>query len=71
MKQPTLDEMLAALEATELPPKEEFDRMVSIGLINSQGKLTKLYGGTAEPEAWAKRPPTLTSANSNGRGSGR
>lgn len=59
MKQPTLDVMLAALEATELPPKEEFDRMVSIGLINSQGKLTKLYGGTAEPEPWAKRPPTI------------
>lgn len=67
MYEPTLEELLAALEATELPPKENFERMVAIGLINSEGQLTKLYGGEAEPEPWAKRPPALTSANVNGR----
>lgn len=67
MYQPTLKELLAALEATELPPKENFERMVAIGLINSEGQVTKLFGGEAEPEAWAKRPTALTSANVNGR----
>lgn len=67
MFQPTLKELLAAFEATKLPPKEDFARMVAIGLINSEGQLTKLYGGEAEPEAWAKRPPAVTSANVNGR----
>lgn len=67
MYQPKLEELFAALEATDLPPKENFERMVSIGLINSEGKLTKLFGGEAEPEPWAKRPPALTSANVNGR----
>lgn len=67
MYQPTIEEMRAALEATDLPPKEYFERMVAIGLINSEGKLTKLFGGEAEPEPWAKRPPALTSANVNGR----
>jgi len=68
MYQPTLEELLAAFEATKLPPKEEFDRLVAIGLINSEGQLTKLYGGDAEPEPWAKRPPAVTSANVDGRG---
>lgn len=68
MNQPTLEELRAALEATRLPPKEHFARMVADGLINSDGELTKLYGGEAEPEAWAKRPTALTSANVNGRG---
>lgn len=67
MYQPTLDELLAALEATKLPPKEHFARMVADGLINLEGKLTKLYGGEAEPEPWAKRPPAVTSATVNGR----
>lgn len=66
MNQPTLEELLAALEATELPPKEHFARMVADGLINAEGQLTRLYGGEAEPEPWAKRPPALTSANING-----
>lgn len=66
MNQPTIEEMRAALEATKLSPKENFARMVAIGLINLEGQLTKLYGGEAEPEPWAKRPPTLTSANING-----
>jgi hypothetical protein len=68
MHEPTIEEMRAALAATELPPKEHFERMVADGLINAQGKLTKLFGGEAEPEPWAKRPPTLTSANINGNG---
>lgn len=67
MNQPTLEELLAALEATKLPPEEDFARMVAIGLINSEGQLTKLYGGEAEPEPWAKRPLAVTSANVNGR----
>lgn len=68
MNHPTLEELLAALEATELPPKEHFARMVADGLINSEGKLTRLFGGEAEPEPWANRPPAVTSANVNGRG---
>lgn len=68
MYQPTIEEMRAALEATKLPPKENFERMVAIGLINSEGQLTRLYGGEAEPEPWAKRPPAVTSATVNGRG---
>ena len=67
MYQPTREELLAALKATELPPKEDFERMVSIGLINSEGELTKLFGGDAEPEPWAKRPAAVTSATINGR----
>jgi hypothetical protein len=62
-RQPTIEELRAALEATRLPPKEGFAQMVAWGLINAEGQLTKLYGGDAEPEPWAKRP---TSANSNG-----
>lgn len=67
MNQPTLEELLTAFEATKLPPKEDFERLIAIGLINSQGQLTKLYGGEAEPEPWAKRPSAVTSANVNGR----
>lgn len=67
MNQPTVDEMRAALEATKLPPKEHFARMVADGLINSEGQLTKWFGGEAEPEPWAKRPPLLTSATANGQ----
>lgn len=67
MYQPTIEEMRAALKATELPPEEHSARMVAIGLINSDGKLTKWFGGEADPEPWAKRPPTLTSANVNRR----
>jgi hypothetical protein len=63
MYQATIEQMRAALEATDLPPKENFERMVAIGLINSEGELTKLFGGEAEPEPWAKRPIAVTSAN--------
>lgn len=67
MYQPTIEEMRSALAATDLPPEKDFDRMVAIGLINLEGQLTKLYGGEAEPEPWAKRPPAVTSANVNGK----
>ena len=67
MRQPTIEEMRAALEATRLPPNEHFARMVADGLINAQGQLTKLFGGDAEPEPGAKKPPRLTSANCNGK----
>ncbi len=63
-EQPTIAEMQAALEATKLPPKEGFERMIRDGLINAQGQLTKLFGGDADPEPGAQRP---TSGNSNGQ----
>jgi hypothetical protein len=62
-RQPTIEEMRAALEATRLPPKENFARMVRNGLINAKGQLTRLVGGDAEPEPGAKRP---TGPDSNG-----
>jgi hypothetical protein len=43
--------MRAALAATDPPPDEDFARMVAIGLINSEGRLTTFYGGEAEPES--------------------
>lgn len=63
---PTIEEMRAALEATRLPPKEHFARMVQDGLINAKGQLTKLFGGDAEPEPGAQRPNERLAANSNG-----
>ena len=65
-RQPTIEEMRAALEATKLPPKEGFARMVRDGIINARGQVTKLVGGEAEPEPGAQRPVAKTSANSNG-----
>lgn len=52
-RQPTYDEMMAALKASELPPLEGFYQMVRWGIINRQGRVTKLYGGEGElePEA--------------------
>ena len=55
-KQPTVEVMRSALEATRLPPKEDFARMVRNGLINAKEQLTKLFGGDADPEPGAKRP---------------
>jgi len=49
-RQPTYDEMLAALVASELPPEEGFARMVRRGIINWEGKVTRLCGGDVEPE---------------------
>ncbi|HVC98847.1 MAG TPA: hypothetical protein VND64_34600 [Pirellulales bacterium] len=59
-------EQTAALEASRLPPKEDFARMVREGLINARGELTKLVGGDAEPEAGAQRPTLSRAANSTG-----
>ena len=58
-KQPTIAEMRAALEASyrSMSPQEHFQRMV---LIDSQGQLTKLFGGEADLEPGACRPATDT-----------
>ena len=64
MNQPTVEQLRSALEASRLPPKEHFARMVQDGLINAQGQLTKLFGGEAEPEPGAHRPD---GTNSNGQ----
>jgi hypothetical protein len=65
--QPTIAEMHAALEASyrSMTPQEHFQRMVRNGLIDSQGQLTKLFGGDADQEPGAHRPATDTVA-SNG-----
>lgn len=65
-RQPTIEEMQAALESTRLPPKENFARMIRHGLIDSEGHLTKLFGGDAEPEPGAERPTERSSNGSNG-----
>ena len=31
-------------------PREHFARLVRLGLIDPQGRVTRLYGGEAEPE---------------------
>lgn len=54
--QPTIEEMRAAMAATQLPPKENFERMVRNGIVNLKGQVTKLVGGAAEPEPGAARP---------------
>jgi len=65
-RQPTIDEMRAAMEATRVPPKEGFARMVRWGLINSKEQLTELFGGDADPEPGAQRPTETLAADSNG-----
>ena len=62
-KQPTIEELRAAFEASRLPPKEDFERMVRNGLINSEGELTRWFGGEAEPEPWARRPESPNGAD--------
>jgi hypothetical protein len=66
-RQPTIEEMKAALDATELPPFEAFQRMIRDGLINRRGQLTKLYGGEAEPESGARRPTDAIDSDGNGQ----
>jgi hypothetical protein len=43
-----------AMEAIRNGPKETagqtFARLIRMGLIDTQGQITKLYGGDAEPE---------------------
>jgi hypothetical protein len=67
-KQPTIAEMRAALEASyrSMTPQEHFQRMVRNGLINSEGQLTKLFGGDAEADPGARRPIDPGRANPNG-----
>jgi hypothetical protein len=44
-------EALEALrKAPPETPREHFARLVRMGLIDTQGRVTKLYGGEAEPE---------------------
>lgn len=66
-RQPTIEELKAALEATELPPLEGFERMIRHGIINREGRLTKLCGGEAEPEPGARRPTDATDSDDNGQ----
>lgn len=50
-RQPTLEEIDAALAKAEaMPPEEHFAGMVRRGIINWQGKVTRLCGGDVEPE---------------------
>lgn len=49
--QPSYEELRAAREAMKVPPVERFQRMIRRGLINSEGRLTRLFGGEAEPES--------------------
>jgi hypothetical protein len=45
------DEALEALRrAPPETPREHFARLVRMGLIDTRGRLTRLYGGEAEPE---------------------
>ncbi|HTU24656.1 MAG TPA: hypothetical protein VMF30_04625 [Pirellulales bacterium] len=55
-RQPTVEEMQSALEATRLSPAEHFAQMVRDGIIDNEGRVTKLVGGDAEPEPGARRP---------------
>jgi hypothetical protein len=52
----TYEELKAALDASELPPEEGWERMIRNGIINREGKVTRLIGGEAEPEPGAMRP---------------
>ena len=69
VKQHTIEELRAALEASyrSMTPREHFQRMIDNGLINSQGQLTKLFGGDAEIEPWARRPAPGAPRESNGK----
>lgn len=44
-------------------PEQHIDRLIRAGFINAKGQVTKLLGGTAEPEEGApKSPPPLVSS---------
>jgi len=54
---PTRAELLAAherslLHDSKLTPEEGFEALVSAGIINRKGKLTRRYGGTAKNQPW-------------------
>ncbi len=40
----------ALAKAPSETPREHFARLVRMGLIDTQGRVTRLYGGEAEPE---------------------
>lgn len=65
ISQPTIQELREALKASyhSMTPQEHFQRMVRNGLIDSAGRLTKLFGGDAEMEPGAHRPGA---SNENG-----
>lgn len=53
-KEPSISELRAALKAADLPPKEDLERMIRHGIINRQGRVTRLFGTAGmepEPEA--------------------
>jgi hypothetical protein len=62
----TYEEMKAALDASALPPAENWERMIRNGIINREGKVTRLIGGEAEPEPGAMRPTDRRALEANG-----
>jgi hypothetical protein len=44
-------------------PREHFARLVRMSLIDTQGRVTRLYGGEAEPEI--DKPDELLRQNGN------
>ena len=50
-----IEDCKRALAASKRPPHEHFAHLVELGWIDAQGRVTKLLGGTAEPEPQAKR----------------
>lgn len=63
--QPTLAQMREALAASvgRMTPREHFNRMVNDGIINSNGEVTRLVGGTAEPDPGTSRPSSRGSVS--------
>ncbi len=57
-KQPTIGELRAALDASRVPPKDYFARLVQRGIVNAHGQVTKLFGGAAEPEGHIHSVPS-------------
>jgi len=56
-KIPTRAELLAAheralLHDSRLTPKESFEALVTAGIIDRKGKLTRRYGGTGKNQPW-------------------
>ena len=66
-RQPTYEEMFAALEASRLPPDEDFERMIRRGIIDRQGRVTRLFGTAGvEPEPEALEYLAQQKAKKNG-----
>ena len=43
-----------ALEASRRPAREHIAHLIELGWIDARGRVTKLLGGTAEPEPGSK-----------------